>query len=151
MRQVGTHSLTFVLSCDMHIIVHVLTHTHIHITYYTPYTLHITHYTLHNTRTYTDNTWKSKYPMKSVGRSFWRRASDIPPCGPRRDQYNNIGSWEADKGLQQAGKKIKAFKKRHWRPKATFRMKRTSKSWPGNPPLNSFPGRCPGMCEPHET
>ena len=64
MRQVGTHSLTFVLSCDMHIIVHVLTHTHIHITYYTPYTLHITHYTLHNTHTYTDNSWKSESPMK---------------------------------------------------------------------------------------
>ena len=44
MRQVGTHSLTFVHSCGMHIIVHVLTHTHPHTL--TPYTLHIAHYTL---------------------------------------------------------------------------------------------------------
>ena len=62
MRQVGTHSLTFVHSCDMHIIVHVLTHTHPHTL--TPYTLHIAHYLTHHTHytlyipyTYTDNTW----------------------------------------------------------------------------------------------
>ena len=65
MRQVGTHSLTFVHSCCMHIIVHVLTHTHPHTL--TPYTLHIahctlhiTHYTLHDTHTYTDNTWHAR-------------------------------------------------------------------------------------------
>ena len=45
MRQVGTHSLTFVHSYGMHIIVHVLTHTHPHTL--TPYPLHITLYTTH--------------------------------------------------------------------------------------------------------
>ena len=74
MRQVGTHSLTFVHSCDMHIIVHVLTHTHphtlvyiLHITHHTHCTSHIAHHTLHITHhthytfsipyTYMDNTW----------------------------------------------------------------------------------------------
>ena len=44
MRQVGTQTLTFAHTYDMHIIVHVLTHTHPHTL--TPYTLHIAHYTL---------------------------------------------------------------------------------------------------------
>ena len=59
MRQVGTHSLNFVYSCDMHIIVHVLTHTHPHTlthSHHSPCTSHIIHYTLHNTHTYMDNT-----------------------------------------------------------------------------------------------
>ena len=40
MRQVGTHSLTFVHSCDMHIIMPVLTNTHPQTL--APYILHIT-------------------------------------------------------------------------------------------------------------